>query len=56
MIPAKIDACWVIRKELKEMAKIRARYFARSPVSIRRATQLMALEVLELASKLAWAG
>src|SRR5260221_12225270 len=42
MIPEKIDTCWAIRNELKAMVKMSPTYFALSPVSICRATQLIA--------------
>src|SRR6266403_715209 len=38
----KSEDCWAIKKVLKAIAKIRPRYLARSPVSIRSATQFMA--------------
>src|SRR5258708_801414 len=38
----KSEDCWPIKKVLKAIAKIRPRYLARSPVSIRSATQFMA--------------
>src|SRR5215831_14822710 len=45
MRPPKIDTCWVIRNALKEIAKTSPRYLARSPVSMRMATQFIALEL-----------
>src|SRR5260370_11800332 len=38
----KSEDCWAIKKVLKAIAKMRPRYLARSPVSIRSATQFMA--------------
>src|SRR5882672_2946362 len=42
MSPEKIDTCWAIRNELKAMVKMSPTYFALSPASICRATQLIA--------------
>src|SRR5260370_26587754 len=42
MIPEKIDTCWAIRNELNAMVKMSPTYLALSPVSICRATQLIA--------------